>query len=147
MDDSGGKVDHRFETCVGFVAAHGNALELFDFAEEVFDQMPPFVDFQIDIERVFAPRALRDDDFRATFIHVCDNPIRIKSFVGDEAAKRGVLDQRRDANRVVPLPRQQNKPHQIAESVRERENLGRQATLGLAYGLALSPPFAPCPWR
>ena len=64
MDDSGGKVDHRFETCAGFVAAHGNAFEFFDFAEEVFDQMPPFVDFQIDIERVFAPR--RDPVFFAS---------------------------------------------------------------------------------
>ena len=147
MDDRGGKVDHRFETCVRFVAAHGDAFELFEFAEEVFDQMPPFVDFQIDIERLGASGVLRDNDFRATFVHVCDNPIRIKSFVGDEAAKRDVLDQRRDADRVVPLPRQHNKTHQIAESVCERENLGRQATLGLAYGLALSPPFAPCPWR
>ena len=147
MDDRGGKVDHRFETCVRFVAAHGDAFELFEFAEEVFDQMPPFVDFQIDIERLGASGVLRDDDFRATFVHVCDNPIRIKSLIGDEAAKFDVVDQRRHAGRVVALPRQQNKTHQIAERVRERENLGRQATLGLAYGLALSPPFAPCPWR
>jgi hypothetical protein len=47
----------------------------------------------------------------------------------------------------MALPRQQDKADQIAERVRERQNLGRQATLGLAYSLALSPPFAPCPWR
>jgi hypothetical protein len=45
------------------------------------------------------------------------------------------------------MTRQQDKAHEIAESVREREDLGAQAALGTANGLALSPPFAPCPWR
>ena len=105
--------------------------------------MAPFIDFRIDVERAFALRALGDDNFRATLVHVCDNPIRIKSFVGDEGAKRDVLDQRRHADGVMALSRQQDKTDEIAEGVREREDLGRKAALGLAYGLALSPPFAP----
>ena len=56
------------------------------------------------------------------------------------------MDQRRHADGVMALSRQQDKADEIAEGVREREDLGRQAALGLAYGLALSPPFAPCPW-
>ena len=129
MDDSGGKVDHRFETCVGFVATHGDAFELFEFAEEVFDQVAPFINFHGDIERLGASGVLRDNDFRANFVHVCDKPIRIKSLIGDEAAKFDVFDQRRHAGRVVALPWQQNKADQIAERVRERANLGRQAAL------------------
>jgi len=37
---------------VGFVAAHGDALELFEFAEEVLDEVSPLVDFQIDVPRL-----------------------------------------------------------------------------------------------
>src|SRR5690606_14706278 len=42
---------------------------------------------------------------------------------------------------------QENEAHEIAERIGEGENFGRHAALGAAYGLALSPPFAPCPWR
>jgi len=45
------------------------------------------------------------------------------------------------------MARQQDEAHEIAERVGERANLGRQTTFGAAYGLALSPPFAPWPWR
>jgi hypothetical protein len=99
-------MDHGGETLIGFVAAHGNAFELFDLAEEVLDQMAPFIDFRVDVERAFALWTLGNNDFRSTFIHVCENPIRIKSFVGDEGAKRDVLDQRRHAGCVMALSRQ-----------------------------------------
>jgi hypothetical protein len=47
----------------------------------------------------------------------------------------------------VALSRQQNEAHQIAERVGKRQNLRRQAASRFADGLALSPPFAPWPWR
>jgi hypothetical protein len=80
-------VDHGGEALTGFVAAHGNAFELFDLADEVLDQMAPFIDFRIDVERAFTPWTLGNDDFRSTFVHVRDNPIRIKSFAGDAGAQ------------------------------------------------------------
>src|SRR3546814_16405051 len=42
---------------------------------------------------------------------------------------------------------QQDEAHEIAECIGERQDLGRHAALGAADGLALSPPFAPWPWR
>src|SRR5215210_3071038 len=42
---------------------------------------------------------------------------------------------------------QENEAHEIAKPVGEGEDFGRHAALGAADGLALSPPFAPCPWR
>lgn len=42
---------------------------------------------------------------------------------------------------------QEDETNQIAEGVGEGENFGRYAPLGAANGLALSPPFAPWPWR
>jgi hypothetical protein len=58
-----------------------------------------------------------------------------------------VLDQRRHANRVIAMAGQEYEAHEIAQSIGQRQDLGGHAALGTAYGLALSPPFAPCPWR
>jgi hypothetical protein len=41
------------------------------------------------------------------------------------------------------MPGQKFEADQIAERIGESKNFGRKATLRLAYGLALSPPFAP----
>jgi hypothetical protein len=57
---AGGDVNHRGEALVGFVAAHGDAFELLEFAEEVFDQVTPLVDFRVDDEWLCAPGMLGD---------------------------------------------------------------------------------------
>src|SRR6266496_2716490 len=57
------------------------------------------------------------------------------------------LDQRRDPHRVVALSRQQNESDEVAQGIGEGQDFGRHAALGFANGLALSPPFPPCPWR
>ena len=44
-------------------------------------------------------------------------------------------------------PWEQHEAHEIAERVRKGKDLGAQAAFGAADGLALSPPFAPWPWR
>ena len=145
MDDGSGGVDHGFVAWVGFVAAHGDALELLEFAEEVFDEVSPLVHLLVDLERVSALRALRNDDLGAAFVHVFDDPIGIISFVGDQRAELDAVDERRDADRVVAIARQQLEAHEIAERVGQRDDLRRPAAFRLADGLALSPPLAPCP--
>jgi hypothetical protein len=35
-------MDDGFKALVGFVGAHGDSLELFEFAEEVLDEVPPW---------------------------------------------------------------------------------------------------------
>ena len=50
MDDGGCEIDHRFEAAVGLVASHGDALEFLQLAEEVLDQVAPFVNLLVDIE-------------------------------------------------------------------------------------------------
>src|SRR3982074_2815333 len=42
---------------------------------------------------------------------------------------------------------QENEANEIAECVGQRQNFSRHAAFGTADGLALRPPFAPCPWR
>ena len=80
-------MDHGSEAGVSFVAAHGNAFELFDLAEEILDEMTPFVHFGIDGERFCASGMLRDDDHGPAFIQLKDEPVRIESLVRDERGK------------------------------------------------------------
>src|SRR5712664_2040150 len=75
MDDGGGEVDHRFETAVCLVASHCYAFEFFQFAEEILDQVAPFVNVRVDVERLGAPGMLRDYDLRLAFVHVFDGLI------------------------------------------------------------------------
>ena len=140
-------MDHGLEALVGFVASHGDAFELLEFTEEILDQMAPFIDLPIYVQRLDTAWVLRDHDLRPALVHVLDDPVRIKGLVGDQAAEFDILDKRGDADGIEALSRQQNKAHQIAQSVRQGQDFGCPTAFRLAYGLALSPPFAPWPWR
>ena len=114
-------MDHGGKTLIGLVASHGNAFELFEFAEEVFDEMPPLVDLAVNCEGMASPRVLGDDDFCSPFIHVGDDPVGVKCLVGNQSAKLDVVDQRSDANCIEAMTGQQDEAHQIAQaSVRAR---------------------------
>lgn len=138
MDDGG-------KALVGFVASHGDALELFELAEEVFDQMAPFVHFCIERQRLGATWMLRDDDLGAALIEVCNDDIAVEGLVGDQRVKREAIDQRRHAHAVEAMTGQEHEADEIAQRVGQREDLGGHAALGAADGLVLSPPFAPWP--
>jgi hypothetical protein len=58
-------MDHGGEALISLVGAHGDAFELLELAEEVFDEMPPFVHLLVDGERHCATRMLGDDDLGA----------------------------------------------------------------------------------
>lgn len=147
MDDGGGEIDHGLETAVCLVGSHCDAFEFLQFAEEILDQMAPFVNFLVDVERLGAPGMLRDYDLRLAFVHVFDNPVGIKGLVGDQAAEFDVFDQGCYANGVKAMTGEQDEPHQIPKRVGQREDFCGPTALRLADGLILGPPFAPCAWR
>src|SRR3954462_15156851 len=147
IDDGGGEIDHGFEALIGLVGAHGNALELLELAEEVLDQMAPFVHFGVDLERGGTARMLRDHDLGAALVEVGNDLVAVESRVGDQGTEFDTLDQWRDPDSVEALSGQQHKADEIAESVGEGQDFCRHAAFGAADGLARSPPFAPCPWR
>jgi hypothetical protein len=147
MDDGGGEVDHRLETAVCLVASHCYALEFLQLAEEVLDQVAPFVNVLVDVERLGAPLMLRDYDLRFALVHVFDDPVGIKSLVRNQAPEFEVLNQGRDAYGVKAMAGQQDEPHQVPKRVGQREDFGGPAALRLADGLIFGPPFAPCAWR
>ena len=129
MDDGGSEVDHGLETAVCLVGSHCDAFEFLQLAEEILDEVAPFVDVLVDIERLGAPWMLRDDDLRLAFVHVFDDPVGIKSLVSDQAAEFYILDQGRDADRIKAMAGQQDEPHQIPERVGQREDFGGPAAL------------------
>ena len=88
---------------------------------------------------------LRNHDFGATLVEVGDDVVAVEGLVGDQRAKLDAVDERLDADSIEALSRQQDESDEIAERVGEGQDLGRHAALGAADGLALSPPFAPCP--
>src|SRR3982751_3314438 len=90
---------------------------------------------------------LGNHDLGAALVQVRDDIVAVERRVADQRPKGEPVDERRHAHRVEPLPRQKHEAHEVAERVGERHDLGRQAAFGAADGLALRPPFAPCPWR
>ena len=129
MDDGGGEVDHGLETGICLVASHGYAFELLQLAEEILDQVAPFVNVLVDVERFGAPGVLRDYDLCLAFVHVFDDPVGIKSLVSDQATEFDVLYQGRNADGVKAMAGEQNEPHQIPERVGQREDFGGPAAL------------------
>ena len=138
-------MDHGGEALVGFAGAHGDAFELFEFAEEIFDEMTPFVHFSVNLEWVSAAWMLGYDDFGATLIKVGDDDVAVEGFIGEQSAEFDTRDQRRNTNSIEAMSRQQFEPDKAAKRIGQGENLGGHTALGSAYGLILSPPFAPCP--
>ena len=133
---------------VGFVCAHGDALEFLELAEEeILDQVPPFVEFGIERQRQRAPRMLEDDDFCSPLVQFGDDVVAVKGLVGDDAAKFHAIDQRRDADRIEAMAGQENETNEIAERIGQRQDFSCHAALGTADRLALRPPFAPCPFE
>ena len=161
VDEGGRCVDHRLERCVGFVGAQGDALELFEFAEDeedqktirgiVFltqvDQVTTFVKLQVDGQGVRTSRVLGNADHSTTFVHLRDDPVAVEGLVGQHRAEADPVDQGGHADGVKAVSRQQDKAHEVAKRIGQRQYLGGPAALRLAYRLTLSPPFEPCPWR
>src|ERR1700693_3423520 len=135
MDYGGSEGDYRLEAAVCLVTSHCDAFDFLQLAEEILDYVAPFVDVLVDIERLGAPLMLRDDDLRLAFVQVFDDPVGIKSLVGDQAAEFDILEQGREADGVEAVAGQKDKPHQIPERVGQREDFGGPATLRLADGL------------
>ena len=87
MNDGGGEVYDGVEACVGFVGPHGDALELFEFAEEVLDEMTPFVHLRVERQGLCPAWMLCDDDLGAAVVEVGDDRVAVEGFVGDQRVK------------------------------------------------------------
>jgi hypothetical protein len=69
-------VDHGGKALVGLVSVRGNAFELLDLAEQVFEEMPPFVHRLVDDEVLCPARMPGDDNLGAARVEFGDNGVR-----------------------------------------------------------------------
>src|ERR1700730_9842829 len=83
---------------------------------------------------------LRYDDLGATRVEIGDDRVAIESLVGQQRVEFDTCNQWGDADGIEAVPRQEEKADEVAERIRQRQGLRGHATLGAAYGLALSPP-------
>lgn len=86
---------------------------------------------------------LGNDNRGAPFIKIDNDAVAVECLVCDESVEFETVNQRWHVHAVKALAGHQAKAHQIAQSIRQRENLRRHAAFRAPYGLALSPPFAP----
>src|SRR5271166_2952646 len=121
-------MDHRAIACVGLLVARCNSSEFLELAEEVFDQMAPFVHLEVAIDRVLSIRFGWNDGDGAPAVELGAEPIVVEGFVGEQGASSDAGDQRFDADAVVLLTRQQGEARQIAERIDKRDDFGRQTT-------------------
>lgn len=133
------------EATVCFAGTHGDAFEFFEFAEEVFNQVSPFIHFGVERDGYGAARVLGNDDPGTTFIKIGDDVVAVESFVCEQRPKLDTFDQRCNTDAIETIAWHQAEAHEVAQGVGECQYLGRQAAFGAANGLARSPPFAPCP--
>ena len=82
-----------------FVAAHGDAFERVEFAEEVFDQVVPLVDFRVDDEWLCAPAMLGDYDLGSPLVQFGDACVQLKGLVNQQTAELDTFDKWRDPYR------------------------------------------------
>jgi hypothetical protein len=127
-------MDDGLKAGICLVGAHGDALELLELAEEVLDQVTPLVHLGVDRRLAGSAWMLSDHDLGPPFVEIGNDGVAVEGCVGDQSAEAQPLDQRRHADGVEPMAGQQDKAHEISESIGEREDLGRQTAFGTAYG-------------
>src|SRR3954454_25361803 len=130
---------------VGFVIAGGDSPELLQLGEGVLDKMAPTGHLPVEADHGLAVGLGWDDRGGTTLIQLRPEPVDVERLVAEQSAEGDTLDQRRHADAVVALAGQQDEAYEVAESVGQGNDLGRQATPRAADGLGLGP--APCAAR
>ncbi len=107
---------HRREARIGFVVTGGDAAELFDLAEEVFDQMAPLVHLEVAGDRGDPIGFRRYHGGRAPIVQIGADRVAVESLIRQKCAEIEVRQKRGDTGAVVSLSGQQNEPHESAST-------------------------------
>ena len=134
-------MDDGFKALVGFIGAHGDSLEFLEFAKEVLDEVPPFVELASSGRgnarlgccemTILAPRS-----FRPAIIRLLSNAL---SAINPSKARPSMSGATPAVSKT--MAGQKNEEHEIAERIGEGGYSGRHAALGAADGPAFESPF------
>src|SRR5258708_13751769 len=97
-------MDSGSEAGVGFVVSGGDTTELFDFLEEVLDQVAPFVDFGVIGDACGAAGIGRDDRQSTPLVQLDAQPVAVKGLVSDQRPPRTPTPQRPAPTAFIALP-------------------------------------------
>lgn len=105
--------------------------------------MTPFVDGLVVRNVSDAISFGGDDGLRSMLRQRGAQMVRVKRLVRKHRAECEPFDQFRHADNFAALAREKLEADKVAKCVRERQDFCRQTAFRAAYGLILSPPFAP----
>src|SRR5918994_2939551 len=92
---------HRREARIGFVVTGGDAADLLDLAEEVFDQMAPLVHLEVAGDRGDPISLGRDHGGRTPIVQIGADRVAVESLVRQKRAEIEVRQKRCDTCAVV----------------------------------------------
>ena len=97
----------------------------------ILNQMPPFIDVRIEIILHFPVAARRNHGHCTTCVKLFTQPVRIKRLSASRQQRLEIqaINERRNTHDIMALARQQDKAHEIAQSVDKRHDFRRQSAL------------------
>jgi hypothetical protein len=126
-NDSSREVDCDEEISGGFVVACGDGAVLFEFAEEILDEVARPVGVLVEVALNLAVALGRDHDRLSPRQQRVDHPfVGVEGFVCQQGLGRHVRQQRVGAFQIVGLARGQEEVHRIAQRIDKRMYLGAQ---------------------
>lgn len=108
------------------VVSRRDASELLDSANESLDQVATVVQMSIEYTRVESMGAWRNDRLAFLLSNGGNEGVRIVAFVGNDALRRLLLDQRASQFNVGNLAGGEYHPQRIAQGVHGRVHVGAQ---------------------
>ena len=104
--------DHGSKALICFISAQRDAFEVFEFAEEVLDEVAPSVDLFINDQWCQSFWPLRNNDSSAPLIEFMGEPIVIECFVSEQIFKIDAIDEWRNTTSIIAV---ENKANKIAQ--------------------------------
>ena len=116
-EECGDEVEDGSKTSIGLFVAGCDASKCLEAAEQVLDEMAPFV--HLGVMRDASGMAVVGGDNRcgAALIQIGAQPVAVEGLVADERLKIETCDQRLDTDAVVRLSGQKDEADKIAEGV------------------------------
>ena len=137
-NDSGREVDGREEISGGFVVAGGDGSELFEFTEEIFDEVSRFIEISVKIggRQTIWPR-WDYGRFAGGCEGLADPRVSIEGLVGDQRISGHLRQQGIGSDQIVGLPRRQQESQRVAEGVDQGVDFCAQPAAAFADRLVL----------
>jgi hypothetical protein len=131
-------VDSSEEISGSFVVTRSDGSELFEFTEEILDEVSRFIEFSVKIGRRQAIRPGRDHRrFAGGGQRFADPRVGIKGLVGDQRIGGHLRQQRIGSDQIVRLPGGQQKSQRVAERVDQGMDFRAQPAATVAERLVV----------